>query len=116
MKLKASEAGVVEFFNKQSKPGEMLKYINELYFYEKGTKFKKCMYYGFSEVKYQMIKHVLKKIDIEVQRKDSLDTARNYLENYDVDGVLLDVVNEETKIFEELMNMVNDIERSYVPI
>ncbi len=116
MKLKASEAGVVEFFNKQSKPGEMLKYINELYFYEKGTKFKKCMYYGFSEVKYQMIKHVLKKIDIEVQRKDSLDSARNYLENYDVDGIVLDVINDETKIFEELMNMVNDIERSYVPI
>ncbi|TYB31605.1 MAG: response regulator [Candidatus Mcinerneyibacterium aminivorans] len=116
MKLKASEAGVVDFFNKQNRPGEMLKYIDELYFYEKGRKFKKCIYYGFSEIKYQMIRHVLKKIDIEVQRKDSLDTAKNFMENYDVDGILLDIVNDNLKSYDELMDMVNNIERTYVPI
>lgn len=107
-KLKGIKAGGVEFFQKDSEPGELIRLLSKIEAYIESDNRYKGIYLGHNSMEYYVLSYFLNKLGIELKNFTNYDKAFKSLENNKFDVIIQDI--DFTKNKKKIMELYRVIE------
>jgi len=107
-KLKGIKAGGVEFFQKDSEPGELIRLLSKIEAYIESDNRYKGIYLGHNSMEYYVLSYFLNKLGIVLKNFTNYDKAFKSLEKNKFDVIIQDI--DFTKNKKKIMELYRIIE------